>query len=134
MSRLATFLLVVLGTFVVLMLTGRMLVARSRRPRPGDSAGESLAIGVAGWLLRLSGWLALLLVAAAMVTYISSERTLRARHDAPLPAIPIPSDPASLARGAHLVRFLAARHATGRTWAGRCSTTSRGWRGSWRPT
>jgi mono/diheme cytochrome c family protein len=106
MSRLAAFLLVVLGTFVVLMLTGRMLVARSRRPRPGDSAGESLAIGVAGWLLRLSGWLALLLVAAAMVTYISSERTLRARHDVPLPTIPIPSDPASLARGAHLVTVL----------------------------
>jgi mono/diheme cytochrome c family protein len=106
MSRLVVFLLVVLGTFAVLVLVGRALVSRSRTPLPGDSAGESLAIGAVGWLLRLSGWLALLLLAAAMVTYISSERTLRARHDVPLPAIAVPSDAASLARGAHLVTVL----------------------------
>lgn len=106
MNRLAVFLFVVFATFALLMLLGRALVARSRTPLPGDSAGESLAIGAVGWLLRLSGWLALLLLAAAMVTYISSERTLRARHDVPLPAIAVPSDPASLARGAHLVTVL----------------------------
>ena len=119
MSRLAGFLLVVLGTFVVLMLVGRALLARSRRPLPGDSAGESLAIGVAGWLLRLSGWLALLLVAAAMVTYISSERTLRTRHDVPLPALVIPSDPASLARGAHLVTLLGCPSCHGKDLGGK---------------
>jgi mono/diheme cytochrome c family protein len=119
MSRLAAFLLVVLGTFATLMLLGRVLVARSRRPLPGDSAGEVLAIGAAGWLLRLSGWLALLALAAAMVTYISSERTLRARHDVPLPAIAIPSDPASLARGEHLVTVLGCRACHGSDLGGK---------------
>jgi cytochrome c553 len=119
MSRLITFVLVVFGTFAALILLGRALVSRSRTPLPGDSAGESLAIGAAGWLLRLSGWLALLLLAAAMVTYISSERTLRARHDAPLPAIAIPSDPASLARGAHLVTVLGCPSCHGKDLGGK---------------
>ena len=119
MSRLAVFLLVVLAAFAALMLIGRALVARSRRPRPGDSTGESLAIGAVGWLLRLSGWLALLLLAAAMVTYISSERSLRTRHDAPLPAIAIPADSASLARGAHLVTLLGCPACHGKDLGGR---------------
>jgi mono/diheme cytochrome c family protein len=106
MSRLAAFLLFVLGTFAVLMLLGRALVARSRMRLPGDSAADVVAIGVVGWALRLSGWIALLLVAAVIVTYVSSERTLRARVDVPLPSLAIPDDSVALARGARLVPLL----------------------------
>ncbi|HEX5631961.1 MAG TPA: c-type cytochrome [Gemmatimonadales bacterium] len=118
MGRMGVFLLFVFATFAVLMLTGRALVARSRRPMPGDSAGESLAIGVAGWMLRLSGWFALLLISAVAVTYISSERTLRARHDAPYPDVAVPSDSASLARGAHLATVLGCPACHGRDLGG----------------
>ncbi|MCU0620276.1 MAG: cytochrome c [Gemmatimonadales bacterium] len=106
MGRLLFFLVDVVAIFALLMLLGRLLVARSRVPQPGDSAAETVALGAVGWLLRLSGWLVLLLVSAAAVTYMLSERTLRRRLDIPLPALAVPSDSAALARGAHLVPLL----------------------------
>lgn len=106
MGRFLFFLIDVAAFFAVLMLLGRLLVARSRAARPGDSAAEAAALGAVGWMMRLSGWLVLLLVSAAMVTYLLSERTLRRRLDLPLPSVMVPSDSAALARGAHLVTVL----------------------------
>ena len=56
------------------------------------------------WVGRLlAGFAAVVLVAAAVV-YVASERKLRARYDTSVDPVHVPTDSASIARGEHLAR------------------------------
>jgi mono/diheme cytochrome c family protein len=62
--------------------------------------------GTRRWLVRGSAALALLAALAAAAVWTRAELVIRERHDTPLQAFVAPNDPASIARGARLVRIL----------------------------
>jgi mono/diheme cytochrome c family protein len=59
-------------------------------------------------LLRLAGWLGLIVVAAAVSVYAASERMLRKVYVVPETTLPIPTDRLAVERGEHLVKAVAA--------------------------